>query len=198
MYEDDLKSIKSVLNEAENICITTDGWTSNQNYSYLSLTAHFVLQFKLISQMLGIKHLIGHHDGELIKNVLLRMLNDYKITNKVKFIVTDNGANINKAVDLLKQEDKLSSLEHVRCIGHIINLIIKTVPNYNETKKGSAVIISNEESTSQGVQNDYLTNNEDCDNDSANEDDYYVLSVVDSEKASLKEFFGFIKEMSTN
>jgi hypothetical protein len=146
MYEDDLKSIKSVLNEAENIFITTDGWTSNQNYSYLSLTAHFVLQFKWISQMLGIKHLIGHHDGELIKKALLRI--HYEITTKVKFIVTDNGANINKAVDLLKQEDKLSSLEHVRCIGHIINLIIKKVLYYYETKKGFAVIISNEETGS--------------------------------------------------
>jgi hypothetical protein len=136
---------------------------------------------------------------ELIKNALLRinallLLNDYKITNKVKFIVTDNGANINKCVDLLKQEDKLSSLEHVRCIGHIINLIIKKVLNYNETKKDSAVIISNEESASQGVQNDCLTNNEECDIDSANKDGDYVLSVVDNNKASLKDFLVLSKK----
>ena len=55
--------LKEELSVPLKVSLTSDSWTSNQNFSYLSLTAHYLdKNFSVISKCLSIKHLIGSHN----------------------------------------------------------------------------------------------------------------------------------------
>lgn len=42
LYESTLENVKSSINEAFSVCITTDGWTSIDNRSFVAVTAHWI------------------------------------------------------------------------------------------------------------------------------------------------------------
>lgn len=77
-----------------------DGWTSVQNISYLGITCHFVdneTKF-LVSAVLDT---VLIEKLETIKHIVSEVISEWGIDGKVKCIVTDNAANMVKAVDLL-------------------------------------------------------------------------------------------------
>ncbi len=41
-YEEVLLQVKTVLNNVEKVCLTTDCWTSLADENYTAVTAHFV------------------------------------------------------------------------------------------------------------------------------------------------------------
>lgn len=53
-------------------------------------------------------HLSGRQTFDAIAKMIQEVMKDFKLMDKVKFIVTDNGANIVKAVKTLQEEKKKS------------------------------------------------------------------------------------------
>ena len=99
--------IVRLMQLAPQLCVTLDIWTNRQMRSYIGMTGHFIVDFKLKSVMLACNRFRGSHTGEEILLHFKRIESDFEINGKVDNIVTDNGSNMLKAFRLLslKNED---------------------------------------------------------------------------------------------
>lgn len=119
-YESTIKKITAYINDAEYITLTTDIWTSIQRLSYISITAHFFDKgYNYRDVTLGVQNIVGSHSGETISESILNFLDEWNIRSKVCFIVTDNAANMAKAVEILNTQ-KLPGVKHMRCMGEFL------------------------------------------------------------------------------
>ncbi|CAG9828464.1 unnamed protein product [Diabrotica balteata] len=88
-----------VVKEVENICITTDLWTSGVTESYIALIGQYLtenLEFKTV--LLGCCHFSGNHNSENIAFEISEIINQWGLQRKVNFAVTDNASNMVKAI----------------------------------------------------------------------------------------------------
>ncbi len=107
-----------------------------------------------------------NHSGEELSHFLLESVKNWKLTNKIISITTDNAPNIVKAAvkfsEVLKKDDHI--VEHIRCLAHILHLIVNK-KIFNE----SAECASNKENE-QG------------------------LKLTEQEKNAVKEFQDLVKQ----
>lgn len=107
------------MEDAIDIALSTDIWTSRKTEGYLTLTAHFISsEWELKSFVLNTIRIRNSHTGENIKSEIETALDKWGIKHKVSTLVTDNGANIVSAAELLH-------VRHVPCFAHTLNLIVK-------------------------------------------------------------------------
>ena len=92
---DSLDSVKSVN-------LTLDIWSDRTMRSYLGITAHYVAPGKseLCSSLLSCGRFSGSHTGERIAVEVESTLDQYHIKQKVDHVITDNAANMRKAMTI--------------------------------------------------------------------------------------------------
>lgn len=92
------------------------------NESYLAVTGHFITEeFELKPILLDCSNFEDSHTSENIQSVLNDVISEYELTlNKINFIVSDNTANIQRAVINI-------GWKHYGCYGHTLNLILQSV-----------------------------------------------------------------------
>ncbi|GFN87279.1 Zinc finger bed domain-containing protein 1 [Plakobranchus ocellatus] len=87
---------------------------------YMTVTAHFISNdWKMKSHVLETSRMVESHTAENIASKLTRVMEEWKISDKISVVVTDNAANVVKAVGLLK-------LRHLGCFAHFLNLVVTT------------------------------------------------------------------------
>jgi len=88
----------NVLKTVDRVCTTADCWTSRRR-SFLGITVHWLNQDTLErhSACLSVKQLSGRHTFDVLAKHMSEVNDDFGITNKTCFTVTDNGANFVKA-----------------------------------------------------------------------------------------------------
>ena len=60
--------------------------------------------------------------------MLLSVLREYKISDKIGYFITDNAANNDAALRLLSYHiDVRLTKQRLRCSGHVINLVMKAI-----------------------------------------------------------------------
>ncbi len=109
----------------------------------LAVVAHFTSKkSKLVTVTLGLIKLEGDHSGENQAAIILNILDEYKIRNKLGYIVIDNAHQNDSLIaviaDALRDQGVLYNTQErrLRCNGHVINLAVqaflfrKTVNNY--------------------------------------------------------------------
>ena len=110
-----MEKIKTV----SGVCLTTDCWTSSTTIGYMSVTCHYLCDFKLQSNLLDCFELTDNHTAAYLAHELQRIVNEWAISDKIVACVTDGAANIKKAVsDILHWN-------HLSCFAHILNLIVR-------------------------------------------------------------------------
>ncbi|KAF3637652.1 hypothetical protein FXO38_23636 [Capsicum annuum] len=113
------------------ICLTTDTWTSVQRINYMYLTAHFIdrdwVFHKRILNFCPITSHQGNHLVECISNCFL----DWNVDN-VFSVTVDNASSNNITVSALSKKLDMWGTNimdgkhlYVRCIAHILNLIMQ-------------------------------------------------------------------------
>ena len=129
MYHATVETVRNKLANAEMYALTSDGWTSLAEQSYISLTCHFInKEFMLESILLNTKYMPQSHTGE---NLLLEIENLIKFwnlnlsSNLKPFFVADNAKNIIKAVEL-------GEFPSIGCFAHILNLAVNKALELNE------------------------------------------------------------------
>lgn len=119
LYNKVAEEVRAKLQTARAVTVTTDGWTSMSNESYIAVTVHFIDEectmrsFVLSCFCFKEKHTAAHLGKEV-----QRVLNEWEVGNKVVAIVTDNAANIKAAV-------RLYGWKHIPCYAHTLNLIVQ-------------------------------------------------------------------------
>jgi hypothetical protein len=132
VYESEKDLLKKTLREAESISLTTDLWTSNQNFQYMSLVAHYIdVNWELQCRVLNFVELDPPHTGVVIAQAIFECLVEWKIEDKVITITLDNASNNDVAITnltsklLARRNTQFDPLYfHVRCASHIVNLTV--------------------------------------------------------------------------
>ena len=122
--------VVDVLQEAKSrIHISFDLWSSPNGYAICGVVAHFIDVAWVNRQvLLALKKMSARHTGEEIAAVIVPVLREYGIANKIGVFVCDNidsnDRAIHRILDDLDINDYIEN-RRSRCLGHIINLVAK-------------------------------------------------------------------------
>ncbi|XP_022823347.1 zinc finger BED domain-containing protein 1-like [Spodoptera litura] len=110
---------KAKLANIVHVTLTTDMWSETMSMrSFLGITAHFGEGNDIFAITLGVYESNDRHTSEHISDMLLNTCTEWNIDNdKVSAVVTDNAANMVKAVDLAFGK------KHIPCFAHTLNLV---------------------------------------------------------------------------
>ena len=93
--------------------------TSRRNDGYIGITINWVdKNFNIHEAILTCEVLPSPHTAENIKNALIKIFEHWQIYHKIFASTTDNGANILKAVSLMR------TVQSVSCAAHTIHLSV--------------------------------------------------------------------------
>lgn len=120
LYDRQRALLQKTVKSATAVCLTTDSWTSQTTTAFLSVTCHFIENYKMVSCLRDCFEFSDKHTSENLAEELLKVAKEWDVENKVVCCVTDNAANITKAIKILKWT-------HHPCLAHIINLIVRDV-----------------------------------------------------------------------
>ncbi|KAF5443414.1 hypothetical protein F2P56_035970 [Juglans regia] len=130
LYLREKDKLKSAL-KGQRICLTTDTWTSVQNFNYLCLTAHFIDEdWKMHKRIISFCKVENHKDETLGKKIEMCLLEWG--SPKIFTITLDNASSNNEAISYIKRKtmnrnDTILEHEflHMRCCTHVLNLIVR-------------------------------------------------------------------------
>jgi hypothetical protein len=112
-----------VDNNAISVCITTDMWTARNRQGFLGVTCSFLDKNFIIHEVtLTVEYVRYPHTGENISDTLFTILDEWGLREKVHIIVTDNGANMKKAI-----KDMGSITQNIKwqsCTAHTLQLVV--------------------------------------------------------------------------
>lgn len=131
--------MKERLKDVPDIAIITDIWSSENQKSFISVTAHFIQYSKLQSIVISTTELLQHHTSLNIANTLNDILLDWQIRDKIVTVVTDNASSMKKEV-----KDFLN-MRNLFCVAHTLNLAVKDCigsdeNNQNNNLKNSTIL----------------------------------------------------------
>lgn len=112
------EDVSKSIGQAEYIALTTDAWTSASHQQYVAVTAHFVENSKIKAVMLECIPDAQRHTAQNLADLIIKICNEWNITEKVVSVTTDNANNIQAAISLLKWKQ-------VPCFAHTLNLIVQ-------------------------------------------------------------------------
>lgn len=114
------KSLEEMIDSVSHLSITSDLWTSDSSKCYITITGHFVWEFQLKSCILGTEEVTVNHTALNIGEAIIKILSKFPGSlSKTSVVVTDNAANIKKAVT-----DCLKKIHHP-CVAHTLNLSVQ-------------------------------------------------------------------------
>jgi hypothetical protein len=108
-----------IKNEAISVSLTLDLWTSRSRQGYLGVTCSFIdSKWKLKEYTLTIEYVRYPHTATHILETLESILKEWDIRDKVYTITTDNGSNVKKAINEMKE------VKWLGCVAHTLHLVV--------------------------------------------------------------------------
>ena len=110
--ETKLKLGDALQNVPGQISITFDAWTSKSYDPYLAVTAHYIAasplknksnEWELRARTLAFTAIDGDHGGANIAAILLKIFEDYGLSDKVGWVTSDNATSNDKAMRILQR-----------------------------------------------------------------------------------------------
>ena len=118
-YYEVQSSVKEDMSKAQEVCITTDGWTSMNNDSFIAITAHFIDNNTILKNyLLDCVQYSDTHTATNLTSFLKSVFQEWNIENEIVAIVSDNAANILAAV-------RSGNWPSIGCFAHKINLVLQ-------------------------------------------------------------------------
>ena len=112
LYASTKGKLMDELAKIEWCSLSTDLWTSRAAEGYLTLTCHYITcEWQLRSIVLETTNVSVRHTSENLASVLLGITNEWKISDKVTCVITDNASNIVGAV-------RINKWKHIPCFAH--------------------------------------------------------------------------------
>jgi hypothetical protein len=104
-------------------------WTADNGLDFLGVTAHYLdASLRPRTVLLGLRDTRGSHSGENIAEEVLRVINDYGISENVQYFMSDNASANDRAIKIWSSSLSIHPEHHrLRCGAHVINLVAKAV-----------------------------------------------------------------------
>jgi|SRR5579871_587557 len=121
--KDKISLAKSKIN------ISIDGWRAPNRDDYLAICSHFISDdFKPMHCLLGFQKVHGPKSGANIAEIVAKVINDYEIGHNLGAFMMDNARDNDTALkELATRYDIDVDSSRLRCLGHIINLVVKAL-----------------------------------------------------------------------
>ncbi|XP_053177226.1 E3 SUMO-protein ligase ZBED1-like [Scomber japonicus] len=132
LYEACRGDIANELKQAPYLALSTDSWTSRATVSYLTVTVHYIVDWKIKAFVLQTHPLYESHTSEHLADELLHAVTEWKLERASIPIpvTTDNAQNIVNAI-----RNTASFGPHVGCFAHSLNLAAKKVVSLNPVSR---------------------------------------------------------------
>ena len=131
LYEREKARVKKeVSSELQYFAVTTDGWTSRANCSYVSLTVHYINKsWEMCYHLLETAESTEDHTASSLAAAMKVALERWELKpERLSVAVTDNARNISLAIEQL---NKL----HVGCFAHTLQLGVQKAMELPEMAK---------------------------------------------------------------
>lgn len=115
LYHETKAQIIASMSQASRVAITCDSWTSVTTESYVTITAHYVKEWKILLHVLQTRAIYESHTGAHLAELLSRVVEEWQLSDKSVVLVTDNASNMIVAAQVGK-------FPHVKCFAHTLNL----------------------------------------------------------------------------
>jgi hypothetical protein len=119
------------------VALTCDGWLSRVFRGYFVVTIHWINPtFDMQSLVLDFLHFPPPHDQHNTRDILLNIINDYKLGPRVRAVTTDNGSEMPPAFQQVRTYlneqfcQDLGNDFHIICGCHIIDRAVKDLAVY--------------------------------------------------------------------
>lgn len=121
------------LPEDAKVSLALDCWTSPFQQAFMAITVYFIdKDWNYREMLLGFEPLHGAHSGVNLSDVLLQLLKDRQLLDRIFSVTTDNATN-NETLIRALQESLLSSgaigvresIVRVPCMAHVLQLCLK-------------------------------------------------------------------------
>src|SRR5579859_3233408 len=102
-FETARNTIIGILSSAmSRIHLTWDLWTSPNFKAMIAITAHWTdKDWNVRSTLMAIREIEGNHDGENISKVVLGILKEFEIVDRLGYFTGDNASNNDTAMEWL-------------------------------------------------------------------------------------------------
>ncbi|KAM3552687.1 hypothetical protein MY1884_007077 [Beauveria asiatica] len=115
---------------SHNINLSIDGWRAHNRRKYAAVCAHFVDgNGHPRTLLLGFPRRCGGHTGDDLAALVKPVILQYGIGDKLGSFVMDNAGDNDKCLEALQRSFRSidPEVDRIRCIGHVINLVVKAL-----------------------------------------------------------------------
>jgi len=130
LYNIHLFTVKKALRQCPGqIHLAFDGARTRNRHALFGITAAYRdVNNNPQKVVLGAPEVVDRHTGDNIAAEIIDVIRTYGIEDKVGYFTLDNATNNDAAMEAIGKELGFSALERrVRCIGHVINLVVKAL-----------------------------------------------------------------------
>ena len=132
VIEQHMSQLKDLPEDAK-VSLALDCWTSPFQQAFMAITAYFIDSgWNYRELLLGFEPLHGPHSGTNLSDVLLQLLKERNLLNRIFTVTTDNATNNDTLIrglqDVLLSTGAISSRDsivRVPCMAHVIQLCLK-------------------------------------------------------------------------
>uniref|UniRef100_A0A8C2AV39 Si:ch211-152f22.4 n=1 Tax=Cyprinus carpio TaxID=7962 RepID=A0A8C2AV39_CYPCA len=90
LYSHERGKVQNAVNNASNLALSAELWSSSEKVFYLTVSCHLISKnWKLKSYVLDTAHLLTKHTAENAAEHLLRISNEWNVTEKIQTVVTN-------------------------------------------------------------------------------------------------------------
>ncbi|OWT43215.1 transposase-like protein [Pochonia chlamydosporia 170] len=129
-FESRRQIIFNLVKDAKScVHLSFDLWTASNGFHYIGVLGHFVdSQGKERDVLLGLPRLVGPHSGENMASYIKEVIEKYEIGSKLGYFMLDNAESNDTCLETLARWFPMdTSRRRLRCVGHIINLVVRAV-----------------------------------------------------------------------
>ena len=122
-----ITDIQSNINSA--IHVSFDLWTSGNSLAFMAVVIHYIdKQYKNRTRLIAMKRVHGSHSGVHQAEIIIQILEEYKLTDRLGYFISDNASSCDTCIDSVLEQLKpaltsgLRVQRRLRCYGHVLNL----------------------------------------------------------------------------
>ncbi|KJZ68529.1 hypothetical protein HIM_12077 [Hirsutella minnesotensis 3608] len=109
--------------------ISFDLWTASNAFNYVGVIGHFVdNEGTKRDVLLGLPRMIGPHSGDNIASYVKGVIEQYDLGSRLGYFMLDNAKSNDTCLEALARWFPMDVNRcRLRCVGHIINLVVRAV-----------------------------------------------------------------------